>query len=50
MSHKRLQHAVWMGGSLLAKSPHFQACCTSRADYAETGQLRQQRASLLEGG
>ena len=50
LAHKRLQHAVWMGGSLLAKSPSFPACCTSRSEYAETGYVRQRRAALWDSG
>ena len=48
LAHKRLQHAVWLGASLLARSPSFPACCVSRGEYAEAGYARQSKATLWD--
>ena len=48
VAHKRLQHAVWMGGSLLGKSPGFPASCTTQATYAETGSMLARKGLLWE--
>ena len=48
VAHKRLQHAVWLGGSLLGRSSGFPASCTTREAYAETGSMHAGKGLLWD--
>ncbi|XP_065193595.1 uncharacterized protein LOC135824810 [Sycon ciliatum] len=35
--HRAKQHSAWLGGALLASSPHFQEMCITKEEYDEVG-------------